>query len=653
MVKISVIMGVYNCEDYIREALDSVVNQTIMNDLEVIMVDDGSFDNSRYIIDEYCRNYENFHAFHIQHGGVNIARNFGLEQSRGEYIHFMDADDYIASDAYEKLYDLANRHDHDVVMGKFLRFDEKRYWEIDIPKFVFKNIDGTVESTTLQSTPELSWDMFLWNKLYKRSFLEENSITFPDKDLTYQDNLFSIEVYAKAKTIGMLNECVYYWRKRQKTPSITQNINIKWATDRFEILRMVNEFVKGNIDDEYVLRFKYMKWLTLDIPILIERVDSFTQEHHNFLLENIYEIVNMVPERFMLNLNSYYRTLYEMVKNRDWDDLLLLSSKKLKFRHKIPEDIKDEYKSMLDLKEAVQYEDLNANFKFISVDGENIKVKCVFSINFFDDFKNYDEFKFYLVNPKTQEITYESPVKNNWVVIPLSSLGFEDHLVKIHYKYNSIVKESYLKSKSMEILDFEDSYVEFSFDDTGLMHIVKNDRNNLDISIEDVAFDGEFISFKGSCSSTLDCIIVEDSISASKFECKVDMNQDDFSFDIDYDDLKTSPIKIWKLKPDVEFNSISCPGFTFFDRNYMIEIADFKNIILIKLSLYNAFELLGDFYNRINGLEDENKKLESRINENEAIAEKLRDENDKLKNTLEEYKSKNEGAFVNKFKKLF
>ena len=104
MIRISVIIPVYNVEEYLRDALDSILNQTMIDDIEVIMVNDGSTDNSKFIIDEYAENYENFHAFHKKNEGQAIARNFGLELARGEYIHFMDADDYLPPKAYENLY---------------------------------------------------------------------------------------------------------------------------------------------------------------------------------------------------------------------------------------------------------------------------------------------------------------------------------------------------------------------------------------------------------------------------------------------------------------------------------------------------------------------------------------------------------------------
>ena len=93
MKKISVIFPVYNVEYDIKEALNSLLNQTIVDDIEVIMVDDGSTDHSKYIIDEYDANFENFYAYHKENGGLSSARNFGMQYAKGEYIHFFDSDE--------------------------------------------------------------------------------------------------------------------------------------------------------------------------------------------------------------------------------------------------------------------------------------------------------------------------------------------------------------------------------------------------------------------------------------------------------------------------------------------------------------------------------------------------------------------------------
>ena len=101
--KISVIMPVFNVEDYLEEALDCILNQTFIENMEVLMIDDGSTDNSRYIVEKYALDHDNFHAFHKENEGAAPTRNLGIEMAKGDYINFFDADDYLTDDWYERL----------------------------------------------------------------------------------------------------------------------------------------------------------------------------------------------------------------------------------------------------------------------------------------------------------------------------------------------------------------------------------------------------------------------------------------------------------------------------------------------------------------------------------------------------------------------
>lgn len=100
-IDISVIVPIYNVEEYLRECLDSILRQGEVS-LEVIMIDDGSTDNSGTIADEYVAKYENFYCYHIQNGGLGHARNYGVERSHGKYIAFVDSDDIVVDGTYER-----------------------------------------------------------------------------------------------------------------------------------------------------------------------------------------------------------------------------------------------------------------------------------------------------------------------------------------------------------------------------------------------------------------------------------------------------------------------------------------------------------------------------------------------------------------------
>ncbi|MDA1674359.1 glycosyltransferase family 2 protein, partial [Bacillus cereus] len=129
---ISVILPIYNVEMYIEECLNSLVNQTIgVENLEVIMVNDCSTDSTKSIMDKYSGKYSNFISIHLEKntGSPSTPKNIGVEQATGEYLIFLDPDDYVPKDAYEKLYKYAQKYKSDFVMGSLARFNSQKQWK--------------------------------------------------------------------------------------------------------------------------------------------------------------------------------------------------------------------------------------------------------------------------------------------------------------------------------------------------------------------------------------------------------------------------------------------------------------------------------------------------------------------------------------------
>ena len=114
-MKVSVIVPVYNVEKYLDKCLDSLANQTL-KDLEIIIVNDGSPDNSEDIIKKYTKKYKNFKYYKKENGGLSSARNYGIKYASGDYIAFLDSDDYVKSDMYEKMYEKAIKGNYDLVV---------------------------------------------------------------------------------------------------------------------------------------------------------------------------------------------------------------------------------------------------------------------------------------------------------------------------------------------------------------------------------------------------------------------------------------------------------------------------------------------------------------------------------------------------------
>ena len=238
-MKVSVIVPVYNTEKYLRRCLDSLVNQTL-DDIEVIIIDDKSPDNSALIIDEYKKKYDNkIKVIHNKtNKGIGYNRNIGIKKSSGKYIMFIDSDDYLDRSACEKLYSKAENEQLDLVLCNFHKMLEKDDELEEItPDFVIPYF----ENTTLDKNPNLLLEVNLapWNKLYKKELIE--NIKF-EENLKYEDAPFVIESIIKAKRIGKLDKETYYYVVNSNSETTIRDERI---FDIFKILDIIGRLVEN------------------------------------------------------------------------------------------------------------------------------------------------------------------------------------------------------------------------------------------------------------------------------------------------------------------------------------------------------------------------------------------------------------------------
>ena len=210
MSKISVIVPVYNVEKYLPKCIESIINQTY-KDLEIILVDDGSTDSSGNICDMFGQKDSRIKIVHKENGGLSDARNTGLDVCTGEYIGFVDCDDYIAADMYEFLYNFLKTNNLDVSMCETYHVFESnihvcRYFE---PKFL-NETNKIIEEIFANKYGGSA--ISVCNKLYKREVLED--VRF-DKYKSYEDVFFSLKWIGKTKTFGRTHEGKYFYLQRE------------------------------------------------------------------------------------------------------------------------------------------------------------------------------------------------------------------------------------------------------------------------------------------------------------------------------------------------------------------------------------------------------------------------------------------------------
>ena len=208
-IKISIIVPVYNTENYLNRCLDSLVCQTL-NDIEIIIVNDGSHDNSQLIIDQYYKKYsEKIIPLIKENGGLSETRNLGLKYAKGEYISFIDSDDYVEKDMCEKMYDKGIQTESDVVCSPVTFIWEKSR-QAKKTFFPDNNIFGKtiLEEPTILNTVY----SFVTTKIYKRDFWNKNKFTFPVGQC-FEDSALIYNILLKANKVESVNIPFYNYIK--------------------------------------------------------------------------------------------------------------------------------------------------------------------------------------------------------------------------------------------------------------------------------------------------------------------------------------------------------------------------------------------------------------------------------------------------------
>ncbi len=242
MPKVSVIVPVYNVENYIDKCLNSLVNQT-MQDIEIIIVNDGSTDNSEKIIKNYLEQYEEKIKYVVkQNGGLSDARNFGMKYATGDFIAFLDSDDYVDYTLYEKMYNKAIKDNCDFVECDFIwKYDNKEVKDIG---YIYKDKYEMLANARVVA----------WNKLIKKELLDKTQIKFP-KGLRYEDVEFFYKLIPHIEKFGFVKQCLIYYVQRKNSIANTQNERTK---EIFDVLNNAIEYYKENgFYEEYKTYLEY------------------------------------------------------------------------------------------------------------------------------------------------------------------------------------------------------------------------------------------------------------------------------------------------------------------------------------------------------------------------------------------------------------
>ncbi len=217
MVDVSIIVPCYNVEKYLEKCLDSLCHQSLKN-IQIIVVDDGSTDQTSQIIAKYAKKDQRILSLRKENGGLSDARNYAFPYVKGEYVAFVDSDDYVEEDMYEKMYRAAKNNKYDLVECDFI-------WEYPNKK--------VLDRATYDKDYFTDIRVVAWNKLFATSIIKKNKLCFI-KGLRYEDIAFTYSYLPYVKRHGIVHEAFYHYIQRPESIANTQNIRVREIYDILE-----------------------------------------------------------------------------------------------------------------------------------------------------------------------------------------------------------------------------------------------------------------------------------------------------------------------------------------------------------------------------------------------------------------------------------
>lgn len=266
MTKLSIIVPVYNVEKYLPKCLESLIKQTL-KDIEIICVNDGSMDNSLAILKEFASKDSRIKIIDNQHQGVAKTRNTGIKQSTGEYIGFVDSDDYIDLDFFEKLYNSATKSNSDIAIASILK--HKNFFNIYNAKYTKEETAITIQDKIKLCEDKKHFFFYAWNKIYHSGFIKENNIKFSEGQI-YEDVMFAIKALYYSNKIISVYGTKYHYIEHENSLTKYKDKTGEKEHDLIKAYSELQEFCNSK---------------NIEIP---ERLNYYTKENFGFIL-NLYK----------------------------------------------------------------------------------------------------------------------------------------------------------------------------------------------------------------------------------------------------------------------------------------------------------------------------------------------------------------------------
>ena len=307
MPLVSIIIPVYKVEPYLKRCIDSVLYQTYTN-LEIILIDDGSPDNCPKICDDYAKKDQRIKVIHKENGGLSDARNTGLNICTGDYIFFIDSDDYITNDCIHILVTIAKEKDFEIVVGNFQKVFSFRKGPDNHKKIKYNSFSPSQAIQKLGGPLGLTFTV-AWGKLYKRCLW--NEIRFP-KGKLYEDAYVCHLLYAKSKAIAFIDIPLYFYL--QRTNGIMgQTTNPLHA---LEPKLLFNDFLKDNYPELQYISLSKLCWDYLFTYSLDTTKKEFLDKFYHYYKEYKIKPKPLSVQKFFLCIFASIPSLYVLYQHK-------------------------------------------------------------------------------------------------------------------------------------------------------------------------------------------------------------------------------------------------------------------------------------------------------------------------------------------------
>lgn len=319
---LSIVIPCYNVEKYLSECVASVLASDYRR-REVILVDDGSRDNTPELCDLLERQHSEVRVIHQANAGLGAARNTGVAASEGDLIAFVDSDDRVPPSAYSLMIESMLKSNSSFVVGGVSRFNSTKVWE---PWFVEEVHSVKRTRTSGVLFPPVVWNVFAWSKIYNRSAYESIVKEFPSG--LYEDQVMSAKIYTSGESIDIVPDIVYNWRAREDNSSITQN---KSSTvdlnERLTVAFQVADVIDA-ASDPGLSEYWYRKLLSEDLWWYFRVVPHSTLEFWVILRNAVFDLVSRAPSSSYWGAATKRRDLLSLAMNDDRDAFISRLSEK-------------------------------------------------------------------------------------------------------------------------------------------------------------------------------------------------------------------------------------------------------------------------------------------------------------------------------------